>query len=344
MGEQQSGGAEALCDLERYLATAQERHLGLPEVEAESVARGREVVRLALQSHIDARGNGDIGVAIDLDDPGGPVRLGYKRLHTRRIVSLVGELRVARMGYAAPGHASIHPLDAERGGPLPRRDDRGGRPKRSAEQIVADAAVDFDSFYAERAGKADLPPEHILVGAIDCKGIPMVKAERVEKVVRRRSGQKPNKKKMATVAAVFSCSPRPRTPASVVESLFAEGLAQPAHRRERPTNKGVWASLTSGKDSFIADLAAEMARRDPDRRHTWVMVTDGERALQRRVGETFPDVTLVLDFLHVAEKLWKAATPCTPREAPRPSRSSVSEPSASSVAGSATSSKASARS
>jgi hypothetical protein len=90
VAEQQSASAEALCDLERYLATAQEKHLGLPEVEAESVARGREVVRVALQGHIDARGNGDVGAAIDLDGPGGPIRLGYKRLHTRRIVSLVG--------------------------------------------------------------------------------------------------------------------------------------------------------------------------------------------------------------------------------------------------------------
>jgi len=35
------------------------------------------------------------------------------------------------------------------------------------------------------------------------------------------------------------------------------------------------------------------------------MVTDGERALQRRVTATFKGVTLVLDLLHVMEKLWK---------------------------------------
>jgi len=38
-----------------------------------------------------------------------------------------------------------------------------------------------------------------------------------------------------------------------------------------------------------------------------VIVTDGERALQHRVVKTFNDVTLVLDFLHALEKLWKSA-------------------------------------
>ena len=50
-----------------------------------------------------------------------------------------------------------------------------------------------------------------------------------------------------------------------------------------------------------------MRRRDPRHRRTWVIVTDGERALQRRVTDSFTDVTLVLDFLHAAEKLWKVA-------------------------------------
>lgn len=67
----------------------------------------------------------------------------------------------------------------------------------------------------------------------------------------------------------------------------------------------MWASLLAGKDSVIAEVRAEMTRRDPDRRHTWVIVTDGERALQRRVMSSFIDVNLVLDLLHVMEKLWK---------------------------------------
>ena len=86
-------------------------------------------------------------------------------------------------------------------------------PKRSAEQVLIDTAMDFEAFYQGRSGCAgDLEEADVLVGAIDCKGIPMVKPEGAERVVRRKKGDKANKKKMATVAAVFSQPPRVRTP------------------------------------------------------------------------------------------------------------------------------------
>jgi hypothetical protein len=181
-------------------------------------------------------------------------------------------------------------------------------PKRSAEQIVRDAAVDFDAFYAERAPVEVKPARgEILVGAIDCKGIPMVKPERALRVVRRGKGEKANKKRMATVAAVHSQAPLIRTPKEVLSTLFATGERPERPKRTPPHHKRVWASLLTDKDTFIADVKAEMVKRDPRHRRTWVIVTDGERALQRRVCQSFTGVTLVLDLLHVLEKLWKAA-------------------------------------
>jgi hypothetical protein len=329
MGRRPTTGRGALGELERYLEGARRRRAGLSELERQSVARSRQIARLSLQAHLRSRGDGDVGDALVVEGPDGPLRLAYKKRHARRIVTLVGELTITRVGYAAPGQPSIHPLDAEL--ELPARSfsyevqrqlaraavcgpfDEAVHvvaemtgvtvPKRSAEQIVADAAADVDGFYQGRAG-AELTPGDLLVGAIDCKGIPMVKPTPAERVVRRKKGQKPNKKKMATVAAVFACAPRRRTPESVVRSLFCE---EPPSRRshKRPKDKRVWASLLAGKDSVIAEVHAEMTSRDPDRRHTWVIVTDGERALQRRVAKNFTDVTLVLDLLHVMDKLWK---------------------------------------
>ena len=75
----------------------------------------------------------------------------------------------------------------------------------------------------------------------------------------------------------------------------------------RPEHKRVWASLTACKDAVIDQVQAEMDRRDPGRMKTRVAVTDGERALQRRVGATLKGVRLILDLLHVLEYLWKAA-------------------------------------
>jgi hypothetical protein len=55
----------------------------------------------------------------------------------------------------------------------------------------------------------------------------------------------------------------------------------------------------------------EALRRDPDRRHRWVALVDGQeqqlqaiRAAARRHGV---DVAIVCDFIHVMEYLWKAA-------------------------------------
>src|SRR5260370_40032865 len=49
-----------------------------------------------------------------------------------------------------------------------------------------------------------------------------------------------------------------------------------------------------------------MSGRDSQGQKTRVALTDGERALQIRVSKQLT-ATLVLDLLHVLEKLWKAA-------------------------------------
>ena len=341
VGNRAKTGRGALSELERYLQQAGRRRVGLSALERESVTRARRIARLSLQAHLAARGDGDLGAALVLDGPDGPVRLAYKKRHTRRIVTMVGELTITRVGYVATGRPSVHPLDAELElpgrsfsyevqthlaraavcGPFDEAVHVVGEltgvkiPKRSAEQIVTDAAADVDTFYERRKGGGNLQTGDLLIGAIDCKGIPMVKPTPARRVVRRKKGEKPNKKKMATVAAVFASAPRRRTPDSVVASLFCE---TPPNRRarKRPKDKRVWASLLAGKDTVIADVRAEMTRRDPDRTHTWVIVTDGERALQRRVTATFTDVTLVLDFLHVMEKLWKVGNALHPEGSP----------------------------
>lgn len=193
-------------------------------------------------------------------------------------------------------------------------------PKRSAEQIVLDASADFEAFYDQRRGAWGELEGRVLVAAIDSKGIPLVKTEPAEVSARLRKGEKRQKKRMATVAAVFSHPPRPRTPEHVVESLFAP--AEPALRSRRkqernpPQDKRVWASLLIDKTVFIAGVRGELLERDPDRQLPWIVVTDGERALQKRVCALLQDVPLVLDLFHVLEKLWKAAHALHPEGSP----------------------------
>jgi hypothetical protein len=238
------------------------------------------------------------------------------------------------MGYSRRGASTIYPLDkvlqlparsysyelqkrmvkAAVQGPFDEAAERiqeitGLRtPKRSVEEVILDAAQDFDAFYAERTlafGKQTGP---ILVAAVDGKGIPIVKQEGAQRVVRAGKGNKANRKRMATVATVFTRIPWVRTPEEVVESLFRTGPRPPKQDqvRPRPEHKRVWASLVKGKAAVFAEVAEEMERRDPEGNKIRVALTDGERVLQRLVNEKL-GVTLILDLLHVLEKLWKAA-------------------------------------
>jgi hypothetical protein len=184
--------------------------------------------------------------------------------------------------------------------------------KRSAEEVVKEAAEDFDEFYRQRSQASPSECGPIVVGSADGKGIPMVKSEPARKKVRRSKGEKANKKRMATVATAYTIEPRVRTPEEVVESLFEEEKPgeskEDGTRRIRPENKRVWAKLQEPKEKVIEELAEEMARRDPKREKEWVALTDGERALQRLVIKKLGLIVfLILDFLHVLEKLWKAS-------------------------------------
>jgi len=325
---------------EKWLYSEQTGVIGLRGVELGMELHGRELLRLMLQAHVEGRGDGDVGAAIEVFDAGasnGPRLYSHKRIQHRRVVTLFGEIVVVRVGYGLPGKNCIHPLDEALELPgriysyeLQRRlvrkavqgpfdeavdslcEATGAKiPKRTAQQIVLDASEDFDRFYASRHadGKEEEESASILVGSVDCKGIPMIKSELTAKKVRRKRGEKAQKKKMATVAAVFTQVPRIRTPEAIIESLFEpdKHRDKKQDRATRPQNKRIWASLTAGKDSFISDVNEEMKRRDPLGQKLHVVVTDGERALQLRVQRIINDAVLILDLLHVLEKLWKAA-------------------------------------
>lgn len=235
--------------LERWLYSEDTGGLSLREVEMGEEVRGRELLRLLLQAHVECRGVGDVGLAIEVFDGDGSaegLRYTHKRTHVRQLYTIFGLISIRRVGYGMPGKASLHPLDEALQlparmfsyelqrrlvkkivqGPFDEaieavRESTGvGVPKLIAEKMLIEASVDFDRFYAQRQGNGGLQTGPIIVGSVDCKGIPMVKSQAAQKTVRRGKGQKANKKKMATVATVFTVRPRIRTPEEVVESLF----------------------------------------------------------------------------------------------------------------------------
>jgi len=320
------------AQLESWLASSSALQLPLHQIESQQQAKGREVQRLLLQAHLQHRGNGDVGLALQLHQQDGEVLYSHRRMGARSLTTVFGTVELVRMGYSRPGSPSIFPLDQAMALParsfsyeLQRRLVKAAVqnpflesvqtiaeltgvavPKRSLEEILPDAAQDFDAFYQQRS--VATAAGSILVAAVDGKGIPMVKPCTDLPRPRLTKGQKANKKRMATVATVFTRPPWVRTPQQIIESLFPtsrpkSGDASPP---PRPENKRVWASLLKGKTTVIQEVAEEMDRRDPLRSLTRLALTDGERALQIRVEQKLK-VTLILDLMHALEKLWKAA-------------------------------------
>ena len=133
------------------------------------------------------------------------------------------------------------------------------RTSKRLEEILPDTAQDFDAFYRQRS--AAPATGSILVAAVDGKSIPTVKPGGAQPLARRTKGQKANKKRMATVATIFTRAPRVRTAQQVVESLFpTRQAASDEAPPSRPENKRVWASLLKGKTAVIQEVAAEMDR------------------------------------------------------------------------------------
>ena len=119
MGPSQGSAALAISELESFLARSARAHLKFHELEQEPERRGREAVRRALQAHLDERGRVCPGAAVVMKADGREVRLTHRRMHTRRLICVSGELSVARWGFGARGWAFVHPVDAELG--LPKR-------------------------------------------------------------------------------------------------------------------------------------------------------------------------------------------------------------------------------
>jgi hypothetical protein len=81
--------------------------------------------------------------------------------------------------------------------------------------------------------------------------------------------------------------------------------------RPRAERKRVWASVDKSAEEVTREVFTEALRRDPARRRRWVVLVDGDRHQIARVlaaaRSAHVEVTLVVDFIHVLEYLWRAA-------------------------------------
>jgi hypothetical protein len=156
----------------------------------------------------------------------------------------------------------------------------------------------------------------IVVASADQKGIVMRRqADDPPPKAHRTKGDKASKKRMATVATVYTVDAYQRTPEDVVAALFRD-RPEPSRDRPKPQHKEVWASLPradepgSGIESAFAWMMGELflRRRAKDQAKPLVFLSDGQEALWEARQEWLPERAVgILDLLHVTPRLWKAA-------------------------------------
>ena len=188
--------------------------------------------------------------------------------------------------------------------------------KRQLEQITAEAAADAAGFdpalpRGQQAGPLALSPDAKRVAMLPGALRPGAKApgQRARNFEKRRGTGEKGHKRMAQAGYVFDVAvpDEPRTPEQI---LARQPGQQPP---QAPEAAGTWytADITAGCAETIAALFGQAGRRDPGHARTWIALADGDnhqiRQIQDQAAARRVPVTILIDFIHVQEYLWKAA-------------------------------------
>ncbi|MGF1493208.1 MAG: ISKra4 family transposase, partial [Microcoleaceae cyanobacterium] len=331
-------------NLIKELSSVESQHCEHGKVEEYLQIEGRELLRRLLQGYLDLRASQEIAQqeVVGADQEKRP----HKRKQCqRKLESVFGEVKVTRMGYSTKkeGVSALYPEDGKLNLSVDQYSDEvrkrvaveaakvsfsetsqtiaettGARVgKRQCEELCVKVARDFEEIYSQREQTAEESTQDLLVLTTDGKGIVMHQADlreatakaaeqkKTQSKTRLSPGEKRQRKRMATVASVYSTARYHRS----APDIIGEDKLPP--QRPAISNKRVWASVRHEAESVIHSVFEEANRRDPQHQREWVGLVDGgEHQLQvfkTTAKQTGVELTIVLDFIHVLEYLWKAA-------------------------------------
>lgn len=323
-------------------------NLPVHEIESRTFDTLLETGRATVQLLVDCLGDGDCGEQFQTSD--GNILQRSLEAKERPYVSIFGELRIRRYVYAQREGQKIEfaEPDARLGLPdgkfsyLLQDWDQNfamelpfAKVSQTLKRILGlDQHVDSlermnrhmaQSVEAYQSGQTPPPADEegeILVQTADGKGVPIRRPADAPPIEdhQRRSGPKPDRKKMATVAAVYSVDPLVRTAEEVVASLFRDPQQErPTGKRPRPCHKRMRAVLNHrdaegmeihGRASVFGWMAEETAARHRRCQQPIVNIMDGDEDLwnMRDVFQADVPMVDVLDLLHVTPRLWDAGS------------------------------------
>ncbi len=203
--------------------------------------------------------------------------------------------------------------------------------KRQLEELARRAGAHVEAFYLQRVVRP-APEAWPLVLTFAGKGIVMLPdalrpatakaaaAAGVKLATRLSPGEKNGRKRMAELACGYDAVPVPRTPQDIISTPAQKRKnkaramkAQQKGKPQEPQARGKWliASVTDDIPAVIAAAFDEAERRDPQHVREWPVLIDGNNTQNAAVTAEAAcrgiTVTIVIDFIHVLEYLWKAA-------------------------------------
>ena len=326
-----------------FLDGADASKLTHAELEERVGADGFEVLRLLFQDHLDLRADREERLE-EVVGADGITRTYAEEDHQRPLVTIFGEVRVARLAYRRKTAPNLHPADA--GLNLPgevyshglrqraateaargsfdeavaaiNRTTAAKIPKRQVEALTQAAVVDFEAFF----DAADCPAadrDEVVVVSADGKGIVMrpeglrpataAKAAASDTKLKGRlsKGEKANRKRVAEVGAVYTITPVVRT----ADDVMAHRGDGPRKEAPTATNKWLTASVADDAATVISRVFDDAERRDPDHTHTWVALVDGNNHQIDRIRAEATargiDISILVDWVHVLEYIWASA-------------------------------------
>lgn len=196
--------------------------------------------------------------------------------------------------------------------------------KRQVEALTVEISQDFESFYKQGSADTDDSNEEIddaevplLVMTTDGKGIVMrqedlraatkkaAENEQHKLKTRLSRGEKRNRKRMATVAAVYDVQRYMRSAEEIM------GQAERTGKRPKIENKRVWASVMREATAVTEELFSEAKNRFANVERECVVLVDGDnnqlKRIEQQMVNSWMSATVIVDFIHVLEYLWKAA-------------------------------------
>lgn len=338
-----SSAVEQFTLLMTQLQSEQTIQMAHAEVESLLDKEGNELLRQLFQGHLDLRSAHEPKEKT-VNGADGGVRSQRRKDCRRNLETPFGTVTINRLGYRSRKGTSLFPMDASLNLPSDKyshgmrhrlvreisknsfdntvkdiRETTGGAiPKRQAEQVASAVSQDFEAFYQQR--RAHLPEEtnDLMILTADNKGIVMRHEDlregtrkrarkQAKKRVRLGKGEKRNRKRMAAVASVYTIERHFRTADEIMGSKQLDKRSP----KPKPQNKRVWASVAREPEQVTKEMFEEAMCRDPNQKREWVVLVDGEvRQIERildRASHLNVAVTVILDFIHVLEYLWKAA-------------------------------------